>query len=77
MPWVCCAFSDVFYLRLFMSERDILARNLLVRTGVFVGLKNSNILQKSDKKKVKELLEILPDKSSKVGESRARPVVHH
>ena len=34
-----------------MSERDMLARNLLVRTGVFVGLKNSNILQKSDKKK--------------------------
>ena len=39
--------------------------------------KNQNILQKSDKKKVKEILEILPDKSSKVGESRARPVVHH
>ena len=76
MPWVRCAFSNVFYLRLFMSERDILARNLLVRTGVFVGLKNSNILQNSDKKKVKGIFEILPDKSSKVGESGARPVVH-
>ena len=27
-----------FYLRLFISERDMLALNLLVRTGVFVGL---------------------------------------